>query len=212
MPNAPGPSQDHLTGTPHAAVLVAEGSEEIEFITPCDVLVRAGCVVTTIGVDTLTPTGSRGIPLRASREIHDCLGEHFDAVVLPGGGPGADAFAKSEPTQRFILDHAARIHHESRVGGGVPKGLILGAICAAPAVVLGPLGLLNGRRATGYPSTKDRFPESAVYVDKPVVVDGPLITSRGPGTAMLFALALARALRGEAVANAVAEEMLFITE
>ena len=85
---------------------------------------------------------------------------------------------------------------------------MLAAICASPAVVLGPLGLLNGRRATGYPSTVDRFPAAAVYADEPVVVDGPLITSRGPGTAMGFALAIARALRGDGVANAVAGEML----
>ena len=180
---------------PTALVLVAEGSEEIETLAPADVLVRAGVSVTLGGVNGLEPIGSRGLPLRADRLIGALRGELFDALVIPGGNDGADSIARSDAA-RLLIKH----HWES--------GRLVCAICAAPAVVLGPMGVLIGKRATGYPSTRDRFVGSTVYVSEDVVEDGTLITSRGPGTAIAFGLAIAARLTDAETAAQVAEGML----
>ena len=178
-----------------AIVLMAEGSEEIETYAPADVLVRAGIEVTVAGVNGLTPTGSRGLAMRAERLMGAIRGQLFDAVVVPGGNGGADAIAKSDEAMLCIRNHAE-------------PGRLIAAICAAPAVVLGPAGLLAGKRATGYPSTREMFPADATYVDEAVVEDGNLITSKGPATAIAFGLAIAARLTDEATAREVAEGML----
>lgn len=180
---------------PTALVLMAEGGEEIETYAPADVLRRAGVDVTVAGVGGLTPTGSRGLPMRADRLIGALRGQLFDVIVVPGGDGGARAIARSEESGFRIKHHA-------------DAGKLVAAICASPAVVLGPLGLLEGKRATGYPSTRDMFPESATYVDDDVVEDGNLITSKGPATAIAFGLAIARRLTSEAVAREVSAGML----
>lgn len=174
---------------------MAEGSEEIETYAPADVLMRAGVEVTVAGVNGLTPMGSRGLPMRADRLMGAVRGHLFDAVVVPGGNGGADAIARSEEAMLCIRNHAA-------------AGKLIAAICAAPAVVLGPAGLLEGKRATGYPSTRDQFPAGATYVDEAVVEDGNLITSKGPATAIAFGLAIARRLTDETTAREVGEGML----
>lgn len=186
----------HDTGTrPTALILMAEGGEEIETYAPADVLVRAGVEVTIAGVNGLTPTGSRGLPMRADRLIGVFRGQLFDAIVIPGGEGGAKAIAASEESRLRIAHHADR-------------GKVVAAICASPAVVLGPMGLLDGKRCTGYPSTREMFPEAALYVDETVAADGNLITSQGPATAIAFGLAIATRLAGEATAREVAAGML----
>lgn len=187
-------TSDGITG-PSAAVLLAEGSEEIETLAPANVLVRAGVRVEIIGVNGMEPRGSRGLPMRADRLVGAIRGTLYDALIIPGGGDGAENIAASESSRLLIRHHAA-------------EGRLICAICAAPAVVLGPIGLLNGRRATGYPSTRHMFPPSATYADEPVVRDGPLITAQGPATAIAFGLAIVSALFGEHAAAKVAEEML----
>jgi 4-methyl-5(b-hydroxyethyl)-thiazole monophosphate biosynthesis len=182
-----------------AMVLVADGSEEIETITPADVLVRAGVSVLLIGVNGLEPTGSRGLPLRADRLIGAMRGSLADALVIPGGDRGARHIAESHAARQLIAHHAQ-------------AGRILAAICATPALVLGPMGLLAGKHATGYPSTKSDFPPDAHYLDQPVVQDGTLITSQGPATALDFGLAIARALVGEPAAREAALGMLARSE
>ncbi len=174
---------------------MAEGGEEIETYAPADVLVRAGVKVTIAGVSGLSPTGSRGLPMRADRLIGAFRGELFDAIVVPGGDGGATKIAASDEAKLRIRHHA-------------DAGRLVASICASPAVVLGPMGLLAGKRATGYPSTRDMFPADATYVDEAVVEDGNLITSKGPATAIAFGLAIAARLAGEATAREVAQGML----
>ena len=183
------------TGSPTALILVAEGGEEIETYAPADVLVRAGFDVMLAGVSGLSPTGSRGLPMRADRLIGVFRGQLFDAIVIPGGEGGAKTIAASDEAKLRIQHHAE-------------AGRIVAAICASPALVLGPMGLLDGKRATGYPSTRGMFPDSAMYVDKDVVEDGSLITSKGPATAVAFGLAIARRLTSEATAHEVSAGML----
>ncbi|MEO1716024.1 MAG: DJ-1 family glyoxalase III [Planctomycetota bacterium] len=183
------------TGSPTALILVAEGGEEIETYAPADVLVRAGFDVMLAGVSGLSPTGSRGLPMRADRLIGVFRGQLFDAIVIPGGEGGAKTIAASDEAKLRIQHHA-------------DAGRIVAAICASPALVLGPMGLLDGKRATGYPRTRGMFPDSAMYVDKDVVEDGSLITSKGPATAVAFGLAIARRLTSEATAHEVSAGML----
>lgn len=190
-----GDAERNGDGSPSALVLLAEGSEEIETLAPADVLVRAGVRVTLGGVNGLMPSGSRSLPLRADRLIGALRGTLYDAIVIPGGAGGAESIARSE-SARLLIKH----HWES--------GRIVAAICAAPAVVLLPMGLLAGRRVTGYPGTRARLAEAASYLDDDVVEDGTLITSRGPGTAIVFGLAIAARLTDDDTAAKVAEAML----
>lgn len=181
--------------TPTAVVLVAEGSEEIETLAPADILARAGVGVVVASTTGIEMTGSRGLPLRADRLVGALRSELFDAVVVPGGNEGARNIAASPPALQLIRNHA-------------DAGRLIAAICAAPAVVLGPMGLLDGKRATGYPTTLGLFPESATYVDAPTAEDCDLITGQGPGSAIAFGLAVAKRLAGAEAAERVAEEML----
>lgn len=178
-----------------AVVLIAEGTEEIEAITPGDVLNRAGIDVTYAGVGSLEPTGGHHVPLRADCTVED-LGEIlFDALIIPGGGKGAENMHKSAEVSALI-----RRHHEA--------GKIVAAICASPAVVLGPLGLLDGKHATCFPGLERRFSPDVKACDIAVCVDGKLVTSRGPGTAMEFSLKLVELLAGAQTALKVGHSML----
>lgn len=167
-------------------VLLAEGFEEVEAVTPIDFLRRAGCEVVVAGVSGVSVTGAHGITLSADASLAECSG-HFDAVVVPGGMPGAANVAAS-PQAIDLINAVQR-------GGG-----IVAAICAAPAVVLAPNGFLGGKKATCYPGFERHFGETDFSEDR-VVVDGNLITSRGPGTAAEFALQLVRALVGDEAAD-----------
>lgn len=178
-----------------AVVLLANGTEEIEAITPGDVLNRCGVDVTFAGVGGMELMGGHHVPLRAECLVED-LGEIlFDAVIVPGGGKGAENIAHSEGATALIKRHVA-------------EGKIIAAICAAPAVVLAPLGVLNGKHATCYPGMERRFNHDIKGCETDVVVDGHLITSRGPGTAMAFSLRIAEQLVGATQALKVAQGML----
>ena len=178
-----------------AVVLLANGTEEIEAITPGDVLNRCGVDVTFAGVGGTELMGGHHVPLRAECTVED-LGEVlFDAVVVPGGGKGAENIAHSEAATAMIRRHAE-------------AGKIIAAICAAPAVVLAPMGLLNGKHATCYPGMERRFGHDIKGCETDVVVDGHFITSRGPGTAMAFSVRIAEQLVGAPQALKVAQGML----
>jgi 4-methyl-5(b-hydroxyethyl)-thiazole monophosphate biosynthesis len=180
---------------PQILVPVADGSEEIETVTIVDVLRRAGAAVTVASV-----TGHREV--RCSRSVHlvadvliaDVAGREFDLIALPGGMPGSAALRDSE-----LLIELLRAH----VAAAKPTA----AICAAPAVVLHHHGLLGARRATCHPSFFDRL-DPQTRSEERVVGDGPIITSRGPGTALEFALALVEKLFGAERRAAVAGPML----
>ncbi len=167
------------------AVLVplAQGCEELEAVTVIDLLRRAGIEVVTAGLDEQPVEGSRGTVLVPDTTLDQVLGRDFDMVVLPGGLPGSDHLDKDQRLKDMLV----------RMNG---EGKYTAAICAAPRV-LASTGLLDGRRATSYPGSLD--PDTVpgmVYVEEPVVRDGTVVTSRGPGTAMDFALELIEVLSG----------------
>ncbi len=178
-----------------ALIVIAEGSEEIETITPADVLSRAGVNVTVAAIGSMELRGGHGVPIRGEMLAEDCENILFDALIIPGGGRGAEALSKSQ----WLTDAIVR-HHEA--------GKIVAAICAAPAVVLAPTGILNGKHATCFPGLERRFGPEVKACDTTVVVDGNVVTSRGPGTAMEFSLRLTELLCGAQKAIEVGHRML----
>ncbi|TXT22896.1 MAG: 4-methyl-5(b-hydroxyethyl)-thiazole monophosphate biosynthesi [Gallionellaceae bacterium] len=168
---------------PKVLVPLAQGCEEIEAATIIDILRRAGIDTVSAGLDAHPVRASRGMVLLPDTTLDAALGHDYDMVVLPGGQPGTDNL-KADTRIRDLLKHMAQ------------QGKITAAICAAPSV-LAAAGLLDGRKATCYPTCLDGFPK--VHLQPAAVVeDGNLITSRGPGTAMDFALALVERLAGRA--------------
>jgi 4-methyl-5(b-hydroxyethyl)-thiazole monophosphate biosynthesis len=180
--------------SPSVLVPIADGSEEIEAVTIIDVLRRAGAHVVVASAGTLQITASRGVKLVADKLLAECIHEIFDMVVLPGGIPGAENLRDSQDLARILKQQAEGQRW-------------LGAICAAPAVVLAPYGLLEGRKATCHPAFSDRIKDPSAMSSR-VVVDGNLVTSRGPGTALEFALKLVELLFGRPKAEEVARPMI----
>lgn len=176
-----------------AAVLLAEGFEEIEATTIVDVLRRAGVETVLVGVTGLEVSGAHGIRLGADVSIAAAAQQKWDLVALPGGMPGATTL-RDDPRVGQLL----RAHKD--------RGGTLGAICAAP-IALARAGLLVGRRVTSFPGFKAEL-GAVEYVEAPVVVDGELITSRGPGTAIAFSLALVEALSGQRKRQELAKALL----
>jgi len=175
-------------------VPLADGAEEIEAMTIIDVLRRGGADVTVAGVGSLEITAAHGIRLIADRLISECTDETWDMIALPGGMPGSENLRDSKP----LSDLLVKQKEEDRW---------YAAICAAPAVALAPLGLLTGCHATCYPGFTDQL-QGATVSDDRVVVDGRCITSKGPGSAMEFAVTLVSVLFGEAKADEVAGGLL----
>jgi len=159
-----------------AIVPLANGFEEIEAVTIIDVLRRAGVDVTVAGVSELDVVGAHGIRIQADLHLADAARDTYDAVVLPGGLPGATNL-RDDPR---VLAAVREV---------VDQGGTAAAICAAP-IVLEAAGLLRGRRVTCYPGFGVDLRSAADVVEDRVVEDGQIVTSRGPGTAMDFALAL----------------------
>lgn len=176
-----------------ACVLLANGFEEIEAITVIDVLRRAGVEVDVLSLRGRRVTGSHGITVQADRTLRAGAAQAWDAVILPGGMPGA-ANLRDDGRVRGLL----RAQNES--------GRWVAAICAAP-MALGAAGVLQGRKATCYPGFESHL-TGAKPQAKSVVVDRNVITSRGPGTALEFALALAGKLAGDTVAKDLRKRML----
>jgi 4-methyl-5(b-hydroxyethyl)-thiazole monophosphate biosynthesis len=162
-------------------VLFAEGSEELEAVTIVNILRRGGVKVTLAGLQPGTLRGSRGTLIQPDCPLDDALLQQYDMVVLPGGQPGTRNLRGDARVLRLVQDMAQR-------------GKFVTAICAAPAV-LAAAGLLDGKRATCYPTCLDEFP-SVLLQTTAVEQDGNFITSRGPGTAMDFSLTLLERLHG----------------
>ncbi|MCG6917016.1 MAG: DJ-1/PfpI family protein [Deltaproteobacteria bacterium] len=175
-------------------VPIADGTEEIEAVCVIDVLRRAGADVTVASVGELQITASRGVKLVADQLITACMDETYDLVVLPGGMPGAEHLRDSKELETILKDQR-------------DQGRLYGAICAAPAVVLKHHGLLDQRQATCHPNFVSNL-ENIDLVQARVVVDGTCVTSRGPGTALEFALKLVELLYGADKAKEVAEPMV----
>ena len=176
-------------------IVLAEGFEEIEAVTPMDVLRRAGLDVTTVGLAGKTVAGSHGIALTADRTWDEVASLTPDLLLLPGGMPGS----KNLGAHAGLKEMAKRLADSDRS---------IAAICAAPAFTLGDWGLLSGRKATCYPGCETQFPADVKFQADPVVVDGRIITSRGIGTAMEFSLRLVSLLLNQATADQLRTQML----
>lgn len=170
-----------------ARVLIplAEGCEELEAVTVIDLLRRAEIEVVTAGLTEGSVRASRNTVLVPDTLMETVMDQPFDMIVLPGGLPGAYHLDRDKQFHALLERYRA----EDR---------FIAAICAAPKVLAGA-GLLDGRSATSYPGavTQEDFPQVDL-LQAPVVVDGKVITSRGPGTAMDFALQLIESLVGKA--------------
>lgn len=178
-------------------VILPPGFEDIEAVTVVDILRRGGARVTLSGTNEGPVEGSRGVKI-----IPDCLFDtvssaDFDLVVLPGGQPGTSNLQKNDKVLAFL-----RTMHSG--------GKLVGAICAAP-LVLQDAGLLKGKNATCHPSVRDKL-QSAHYCDDRVVVDGNIITSQAPGTAMEFSLKLIELLFNKERVLAVNNGVLFLMQ
>jgi 4-methyl-5(b-hydroxyethyl)-thiazole monophosphate biosynthesis len=168
-----------------ARVLVplAQGCEELEAVTIIDLLRRAGIEVITAGLDDQPVKASRGVMLIPDTTLDEALKQEFDMVALPGGLPGADHLDQDQRIQKLLKQMA-----------GNKKFTV--AICAAPKV-LATAGLLDGKHATSFPGTLEKLQlDNTTLETNAVVQDGKVITSRGPGTAMDFSLALIENLAG----------------
>lgn len=175
-------------------VPLAEGFEEIEAITVVDLMRRAGIEVHTASLDGSRVTGSHGITVLADLSLDAAAAGEYDMVVLPGGMPGAGHLKNDARVISLLRRFAA-------------EGRYTAAICAAPGV-LAHAGLLGERAATSFPGFLDAGSAPGIRLrEDAVVVDGKVVTSRGPGTAMEFGLALIGLLEGEAAMQGVRERL-----
>lgn len=172
---------------------LAKGFEEIEAVTNIDVLRRAGFNVVTAGIGSKNIKGDHGIEIETDLEIKEVQKEEITDVVLPGGMPGAANIRDSSELLKIIRDVNDR-------------GGLCAAICAAP-MVLEAADILEGKNATSYPGFDDQM-KSANYKTNRVVKDGNIITGRGPGVALEFALEIVEYLDDKNTADELKEAML----
>ena len=169
-------------------VMVGTGFDEIEALAPVDVMRRAGMEVFTVSMtDNRLVKGATGNLIVADMSVSDLSPDRIDWLIFPGADKS--------------LSELVKAHWE--------KGGNIAAICAAPALVLGPLGIINGVKATGYPFLKEEFEKNGgIYSEEPVVLGDHLITSKGPGTTLEFALAIVRKAKGADTEKALREGMV----
>ncbi|KAF2582002.1 hypothetical protein F2Q68_00006850 [Brassica cretica] len=169
--------------TPQILVPIADGSEEMEAVAIIDFLRRAkaNVVVAALG-NSLEVVASRKVKLVADVLLDEAEKNSYDLIVLPGGLGGAEAFASSEKLVNMLKKQAE-------------SNKPYGAICASPALVFEPHGLLKGKKATAFPAMCNKLSDQS-HIEHRVLVDGNLITSRGPGTSLEFALAIVEKFYG----------------
>ena len=170
-------------------VPLAEGCEELEAVTVIDLLRRAGIDVIAAGLEAGPVKASRGVVLQPDTTLDAALQNDYDMVVLPGGGPGADRLNADDRIRLLLISMAN-------------SEKFIAAICAAPKV-LKSAGLLDDKQATCYPGAIDSADLPGLDTERQVIQDGRVITSRGPGTAMDFALHLIELLAGKATRDQV---------
>ncbi len=161
------------------AILFSNGTEEIEALTPVDVLRRAGVECDIVSVCGEFPKGSHGITVKADKLIEDIDFNDYSGIVVPGGLPGAQIIADNEIVKNIIKSALA-------------DGKMVAAICAAPALALAANGFVNGKNITCYPAKAfiDSVNKCANYTGKDVEVDGNVITANGPRSAFAFSKAI----------------------
>ncbi len=177
-------------------VALAEGFEEIEAVTPIDVLRRAGLNLLSVGLTDRTVTGSHGVVLTADKTWDEVAALTPDVLVLPGGMPGS----------KNLGDHSGLRQMAKRI---VAADGWLAANCAAPAFTLAPWGLLSNRKATCFPGCEMQFPADVSYQNATVLVDGHIITARGPGATFDFSLKLLECLLNGGTAESLRSQMQY---
>lgn len=176
-------------------VFLANGFEEIEALAPIDILRRCGQEVTTVSVnDEIIVEGAHGIPVVAETLFDEVDLQEADALIIPGGMPGAATLAAHSGVQHALVAQAER-------------GALCCAICAGP-MGMGQLGLLKGRRATCYPGFENQL-EGATYTGALVEEDGNFITAKGPAAACDFGFAIARRFANAETVEQVRQGMMF---
>lgn len=178
-------------------LFLAEGFEDIEALATVDIMRRAGMEVYTVSVTSDNKVKSaHGVTVTADKTVDEIDAYDAEWLIVPGGMPGSTNVAASGKVCDML-------------GKQWVKGGRIAAICAAPAVVLGPLGILRGQEATCYPSFKDQLVDNGgKYVDNRVVISGNLITANGPSSAFVFGFAIVAKTLGDDVASSVASGML----
>ncbi|MDE6099930.1 MAG: DJ-1/PfpI family protein [Paramuribaculum sp.] len=180
----------------HSFLFLADGFEEIEAVATVDVLRRCGMTVNTVAINPDgQATGANGVVVTADRTINEVeLDPETEWLICPGGMPGASNLASCGKLNEMLTTH-------------YENGGRIAAICASPAVVLAPLGILHGRKATCYPGFESMV-ESGVMTGDPVVALDTLVTGNGPGNTIAFALAIAAISLGTQAAGDVASGMM----
>ncbi len=171
------------------ALILAEGFEEVEAITPIDFCRRAGIEVITVGLAEKTVTGAHGIPVIADTIVQD-FDWNVDGLVLPGGMPGAANIAANGK----VLEMVRQFDSEKK---------LVAAICAAPALVFGSAGILDGRTYTCFPGMESQAGEGGTYTGNRVEITGHMITGCGAGGAAEFSGAVISYLKGKDVSEKV---------
>lgn len=175
-------------------VFIAEGFEELEALTPVDVLRRAGVAVTTVGVGSEYVTGAHQISVKCDMSDKDfSYDSDLDAVILPGGMPGTTNLSESQIVRNAVVN-------------AFNDGKLVAAICAAPSV-LGRCGVLEGKKATCYPGFENKL-KGAEFISLPTVCDGNVITAWGAGAAFDFSLDILEYLTGDSDAGRKMEEAM----
>ena len=172
---------------------ISNGFEEIEAITIIDVCRRANVDVTIAAVENIQTVGAQNIKVEANCMIEDINSSDFDMIVLPGGVPNAFTLAENEKVQSLLKEFKEQNKN-------------IGAICAAP-YALHKADVLN-ENYTCYPSFETKIKDDGYHSDDAIVIDGKVITSRGPATAMVFALEIVNILCGEETYNNVKNGLL----
>lgn len=176
------------------AVVLANGFEELEAISIIDILRRAEIDAASVGLDKKCVCGAHGVEMIADEILDDIKVSEFDMIVLPGGLPGAENLAKSERLGQVLRDFDA-------------NNTKIGAICAAPWA-LATAGVLKSSY-TCYPGFESQIAHPGYTNSANVVKDQNIMTSKGPATAMEFALQIVRELKGEQVYSKLKSDLLF---
>ncbi len=178
-------------------IFLAPGVEEVEAIATIDALRRADIPGTAVAVsDNLQVKGATGQTLVADSLISEVNTDDADWLIIPGGDPGAQNLFANDSVKAKILAH-------------YKKNRRIASICAGPAVVLAPLGVLKDKKATCYPGLGEAINSNGgTYIAQTVVIEPNLITSEGPGTTLPFAIEIIRATKGDTAAETVASGML----